>query len=75
MTELESFEKIEIIDERLKSLQINIYNSNLALIEVRAVEPIDQVQIDTLQTKLNALFSKKEALQAEREKVLNESGQ
>jgi hypothetical protein len=73
--ELSVPEKNAIINEHLKSVVNNIYNINMLIIQESAITPINQEVVDALNIQLENAFLKKEALQAELEKVNNESGE
>ncbi len=73
--ELSLPEKISIINEHLKSVANNIYNINMLIIQESAVAPINQEVVDALNVQLENAFLKKEALEAELERVNNESGE
>lgn len=73
--ELSLPEKVSIINEHLKSVANNIYNINMLIIQESAVAPINQEVVDALNVQLENAFLKKEALEAELERVNNESGE
>lgn len=73
--ELSVPEKVSIINEHLKSVANNIYNINMLIIQESAVAPINQEVVDALNVQLENAFLKKEALEAELERVNNESGE
>lgn len=73
--ELSLPEKVSIINEHLKSVANNIYNINMLIIQESAVAPINQEVVDALNVQLENAFLKKQALEAELERVNNESGE
>jgi len=73
--ELSLPEKVSIINEHLKSVANNIYNINMLIIQESAVALINQEVVDALNVQLENAFLKKQALEAELERVNNESGE
>jgi len=73
--ELEKQEKIDIINIHIKNVVNNIFNLNMLVIQESAVTPINQDAVDALELQLENAFAKKEALQNELEKVINEPGE
>jgi hypothetical protein len=73
--DLEKQEKIDIINIHLKSVVNNIFNINMLIIQESAVVPINQDAVDALELQLENAFAKKQALQIELEKVVNEPGE
>lgn len=73
--DLEKQEKIDIINVHLKSVVNNIFNINMLIIQESAVSPINQDAVDALELQLENAFAKKQALQIELEKVINEPGE
>ncbi len=73
--DLEKQEKIDIINVHLKSVVNNIFNINMLIIQESAVVPINQDAVDALELQLENAFAKKQALQIELEKVVNEPGE
>lgn len=73
--ELDNQEKIELINVHLKNISNNIFNLNMLIIQESAVDPINQDAVSALEKELENAFAKKQALQIELQKVINESGQ
>jgi len=62
--ELTPEEKIAIIDQHLKTVEYSLFNYELDLIEANAVTPVDQAVISSVQAKVTAVTTKKNALLA-----------
>lgn len=62
--ELTTQEKISIIDQHLKTIEYSLFNYELDLIEANAVTPVDQAVISSVQAKVTAVTTKKNALLA-----------
>jgi hypothetical protein len=62
--ELTPEEKIAIIDQHLKTVEYSLFNYELDLIEANAVTPVDQAVISSVQSKVTAVTTKKNALLA-----------
>lgn len=73
--ELEKQEKIDIINIHIKNVVNNIFNLNMLVIQESAVTPINQDAVDALELQLENAFAKRQALQNELEKVINEPGE
>lgn len=62
--ELSTQEKINIIDQHLKSLEYSLYNNELDLIEANATTPTDSSVVSSIQSKIDSVTGKKTALLA-----------
>ena len=63
--ELTNEEKINIVTQHIKSVASNIYNLQISLISENAVEPINQDNVQSLNSQMAAETSKMEALESE----------
>jgi hypothetical protein len=69
--ELTNQEKIDIVNQHIKSCLINMYNLDVALIGEEANSPINQETVDNLNLQLDILRSKKAALDSEIASLIN----
>jgi hypothetical protein len=67
MTLLTNADKLNIVDQHIKSLDYQAYNLELDLIEANAESPINSDSISTLNGRINALAAKRTALESEAE--------
>jgi hypothetical protein len=65
MTLLTNADKLNIVDQHIKSLDYQAYNLELDLIEANAESPINSDSISTLNGRINALAAKRTALESE----------
>ena len=63
--ELTKEEKISIVTQHIKTIALNIYNLQLALIAENAISPINEANINSLNTQLSVENSKSRALELE----------
>lgn len=63
---LSNTEKIDIINQHIRSIDYMIYNAELDLLEANAVQDTDSGVIAMLNQKINNLNLKKSALEAEK---------
>jgi ABC-type dipeptide/oligopeptide/nickel transport system ATPase component len=63
--ELTNEEKINIVMQHIKSIASNIYNLQISLISENAIDPINQDNMQSLNTQLSIETSKMEALESE----------
>lgn len=69
--ELTNDEKQAIVNSHLKTCSSNIYNLSVSLITENAVEPVNQENIDLINSKIEIENSKMNALLSELEKLQN----
>ncbi len=62
--ELTPAEKIAVIDQHLKTIEYNLYNYQLDLIEANSVTPADTSVVSSVQSKIASTTAKKDALLA-----------
>ena len=63
---LSNAEKIEIINQHLRSIEYLIYNAELELLEANAVKDVDPNAIVIIKEKLESFNLKKTALESEK---------
>ena len=66
---LTNSEKIDIVNQHLRSIEYLIYNAELELVEANAVKDIDKNSIVVITEKLESFNLKKEALEKEKQKL------
>jgi uncharacterized protein YdhG (YjbR/CyaY superfamily) len=67
--ELSNEEKVNIIDQHIRSLSHTVYNSELDLVEANASNPVDENRINTTIEFIESNQSKVLALLEERSKL------
>lgn len=67
MTLLTNADKLNLIDQHIKSIDYQAYNLELDLIEANAESPVNSDIVSTLNTRMNALSAKRTALESEAE--------
>jgi hypothetical protein len=65
MTLLTNADKLNIVDQHIKSIDYQAYNLKLDLIEANAESPVNSDSVSTLNTRMNALTAKRTALESE----------
>jgi hypothetical protein len=65
MTLLTNADKLNLIDQHIKSIDYQAYNLELDLIEANAESPVNSDIVLTLNTRMNALAAKRTALESE----------
>ena len=65
MTLLTNADKLNLIDQHIKSIDYQAYNLELDLIEANAESPVNSDTVSTLNTRMNALAAKRTALESE----------
>jgi hypothetical protein len=65
MTLLTNADKLNLIDQHIKSIDYQAYNLELDLIEANAESPVNSDSVATLNTRMNALTAKRTALESE----------
>jgi len=63
--ELTNEEKISIVMQHVKSIASNIYNLQISLIAENATDPINQDNVQSLNSQMSVETSKMEALETE----------
>lgn len=71
--ELSISEKINIIDEHIKNINVSIYNFNILLMQEESLDIVNQDAIDSLNLQISNAFSKKTILENEKN-TLSEQG-
>jgi hypothetical protein len=64
-TTLTNIEKKSIIDQAIKQLDYSIYSSEIEVIQIEAVTPVDQEQLSAYAARITNLNAKRAALVAE----------
>jgi hypothetical protein len=64
-TLLTNADKLSVVNQHIKSLDFQIYNTELDLILANADSPVNSVNVSELNTRLTALNSKRSLLAAE----------
>ena len=67
MTLLTNADKLNLVDQHIKSIDYQAYNLELDLIEANAESPVNSDSVSTLNTRMNALAAKRTALESEAE--------
>jgi hypothetical protein len=67
MTLLTNADKLNLVDQHIKSIDYQAYNLELDLIEANAESPVNSDSVSTLNTRINALAAKRTALESEAE--------
>lgn len=68
-TTLSNIEKKSIVDQAIKQIDYMIYSSDIEVLQIEAVTPVDQDQLDAYTQKIAKLNAKRLALVAELELV------
>jgi hypothetical protein len=68
-TTLSNVEKKAIVDQAIKQVDYNIYSSEVEVLQLEAVTPVDQDQLDAYTQRIAKLNAKRLALVAELELV------
>lgn len=68
-TSLTNEEKINIVDQHIKSLDYSEYGLQLDLIEIQAVNNPDPGQVTSLNSRISAIATKRAALIAEKDSL------
>ena len=68
-TTLSNIEKKSIVDQAIKQIDYMIYSSDIEVLQIEAVTPVDQDQLDAYTQKIAKLNAKRLALFAELELV------
>jgi hypothetical protein len=63
--ELTNEEKINIVTQHIKSIASNIYNLQISLIAENATDPINQDNVQSLNSQMSVENSKRVALESE----------
>ena len=64
-TTLSNIEKKAIVDQAIKQVDYTIYSSEVEVIQLEAVTPVDQEQLDAYAERITKLNAKRSALVAE----------
>jgi hypothetical protein len=67
MTLLTNADKLNIVNQHMKSIDFQVYNLQLDLIEANAESPINSETVSTLTGRINVLNAKRTALELEAE--------
>jgi hypothetical protein len=65
MSLLTNADKLNVVNQHIKSLDFQIYNTELDLIVANAESPVNSETVSGLNTRLTALNSKRALLEAE----------
>jgi hypothetical protein len=65
MSLLTNADKLSVVNQHIKSLDFQIYNTELDLIVANAESPVNSETVSGLNTRLTALNSKRALLEAE----------
>lgn len=68
-TTLSNIEKKAIVDQAIKQVDYNIYSSEVEVLQLEAITPVDQDQLDAYVERIAKLNAKRLALVAELELV------
>ena len=64
-TTLSNIEKKNIVDQAIRQIDYSIYSAELEVLQIEAVTPVDQDQLNAYQGSLAKLNAKRSALVAE----------
>jgi hypothetical protein len=64
-TTLTNIEKKAIVDQAIKQVDYTIYSSEVEVLQLEAVTPVDQEQLDAYTDRITKLNAKRTALVAE----------
>jgi cob(I)alamin adenosyltransferase len=67
MTLLTNADKLNIVNQHMKSIDFQVYNLQLDLIESNAESPVNSETVSTLTGRINVLNAKRTALELEGE--------
>jgi len=67
MTLLTNADKLNIVNQHIKSIDFQVYNLQLDLIEANAESPVNSENVSVVTSKINVLNSKRVALESEAE--------
>ena len=67
MTLLTNADKLNIVNQHMKSIDFQMYNFQLDLIEANAESPVNSENVSNITSKINALTAKRTALESEAE--------
>ena len=67
MTLLTNADKLNLVNQHIKSIDFQMYNIELDLIEANAESPVNSENISTSNARLNSLTAKRAALESESE--------
>ena len=65
MTLLTNADKLNIVNQHMKSIDFQAYNLELDLIEANAESPVNSETVSTITGRINALAAKRTALESE----------
>jgi septal ring factor EnvC (AmiA/AmiB activator) len=65
MTLLTNEDKLNLVNQHIKSIDYQVYNVELDLIEANAESPVNSDSVSTLNARMNALEAKRTALESE----------
>jgi len=65
MTLLTNEDKLNLVNQHIKSIDYQAYNLELDLIEANAESPVNSDSVSVLNTRMNALEAKRTALESE----------
>jgi septal ring factor EnvC (AmiA/AmiB activator) len=65
MTLLTNEDKLNLVNQHIKSIDYQTYNVELDLIEANAESPVNSDSVSALNTRINALSAKRTALESE----------
>lgn len=65
MSLLTDADKLNIINQHIKSIDFQIYNSQLDLIEANAESPVNSENVSVINTRISGLNAKRSVLAAE----------
>ena len=65
MTLLTNADKLNIVNQHIKSIDFQVYNLQLDLIEANAESPVNSENVSTLTGRINVLNAKRDALESE----------
>jgi hypothetical protein len=68
--ELTNEEKLQIVDQHLKSLEFSLYGLELDLIQAQAATPVDSAQVTSVNDSISKIEAKKDAVLVERTKLV-----
>lgn len=68
MSLLTDADKLNLVNQHIKSLDFQIYNAQLDLIEANTESPVNSENVSAINTRLTALNAKRTVLEAEAEK-------
>lgn len=66
---LSNEEKIDIVNQHIRSLHYLLYNAELDKVEANAVSPVDKALVDSVNEKISSINAKISALESEKTKL------